>query len=109
MNGEIMTPKLNIPIKRETEQEVSCAYLSMNISKVSNICDPAASSLICSSNYSCCSMREPSATVGPRDRTLTVSWNHFILTFQVKQRRRYERRDPKEERSWADTERIQKL
>ena len=48
MNGEIMTPKLNIPIKRETEQEVSCAYLSMNISKVSNICDPAASSLICS-------------------------------------------------------------
>jgi len=46
--------------------------------------------------------------VGPRDRALTVSWNHFILTFQVKQRR-YERRGPKEERSWADTERIQKL
>ena len=47
--------------------------------------------------------------VGPRDRALTVSWNHFILTFQVKQRTRYERRGPKEERSWADTERIQKL
>ena len=52
-------------------------------------------------------MREPSVMLCPRDRKLTVSWNHFILTLQVKQRRRYERRDPKGERSWADRKKIQ--
>lgn len=49
-------------------------------------------------------MREPSEMVGIRDRTLTLSWTHFILTFQVRQSEREMRDEIKRKKDHGQVE-----